>query len=140
MSGGGMPMSARIARTVIQSVRQPLEGMSPAHLKDIRSLPCIVCGRDADHAHHLMRVGMEGTRGTGSKNRDKWALPFCAEHHDERFPDSIHRAYPGGEEAWLAWKQIDGRGLATVLWSNRGSRESMRRVIVRSLTLRGIYV
>jgi hypothetical protein len=133
-------MAARIARTVVRSVREPREGMSTSYLKDIRSLPCIVCGRQAEHAHHLMRVGMEGDRGMGRKNSDRWCLPLCAEHHDERFPDSIHRAFPGGEEAWLAWKQIDGRGLAVVLWSHRGAVESMRRVIVRSLQLRGIHI
>lgn len=133
-------MSARIARTVVIVPPRPREGMSASYLADIRSLPCIICGRPATVAHHLMRVGMEGDRGMGRKNADRWALPFDDEHHGEQYPDSIHRAYPGGEEAWLAWKQIDGRGLATVLWSHRGAREAMRRVVVRSLTLRGIHI
>ena len=81
---------------------------------------------------------MEGSRGTGIKNPDKFALPFDDEHHLAVYPDSIHRA--GDEEAWLASKGIDGRGLCAVLWSHRGAVESMRRVVVRSLQGRGIHV
>jgi hypothetical protein len=59
-----------------------------AHLKFIRSLPCLVCGsrKDTQAAHIRARSPAYGKRGTGKgeKPDDKFTLPLCAEHHRQQ--------------------------------------------------------
>lgn len=43
----------------------------------IRTLPCIVCGKNAEPHHE---VG----GGTGLKGPDLFCIPLCREHHRER--------------------------------------------------------
>ena len=52
---------------------------SPAHLRFIRSLPCVVCLRTrAIEAAHV------GRRGLGQKCSDLDTLPLCSAHHREQ--------------------------------------------------------
>lgn len=121
-----------------QHVRKPDERKDTSYIAVVRLMPCLICGRPGGIAHHLMRVE-PNSRGVAFKNADRWALPLCVEHHDEQFPDSIHRFYPGGEEAWLARKGIDGREIARALYMHRNDEKRMRRVVERSLLERGVY-
>jgi hypothetical protein len=46
----------------------------------------------------------------------------------------------GDDEKWLIERGIDGRAVATALWSERSDPGRMIRVIIRSLSARKIYV
>lgn len=73
---------------------------SPKYLAWVRSLPCVMCGRPADDAHHLVGIGHFG--GMGTKASDELTMPVCREHHDE-----IHRTselWPE-QEQWVARTQ-----------------------------------
>lgn len=119
-------MKARIPRTVTESVREPREGMSGRHLAMVRLLPCAICGREpACIAHHLLKPE-PGVRGQ-HRAADRWAISLCAEHHDARYPNSVHAH--GGEETYFAIYGIDGRGLAKGLWAARGNMEQMRATL-----------
>lgn len=48
---------------------------SQAYLSHVRSIPCVVCGKQDTEAHHVK------TRGSGGG--DTWAVPMCVEHHRE---------------------------------------------------------
>jgi hypothetical protein len=64
------------------------------HLKFVRTKPCLVCGRQPSHAHHLT---FAQARGVAMKSSDEFVVPLCALHHDE-----LHRA--GAEKTW--WKKM----------------------------------
>jgi len=53
---------------------------SPKYLKWIRTLPCIICGGEAE-PHHLKHVG--SMSGIGTKASDILCVPLCRPHHDE---------------------------------------------------------
>ena len=70
---------------------------SEKYLKWVRSQPCCVCGKPADHAHHIIGVG--GMSGMGLKAQDWATVPVCAEHHRliHLFPDM-----QGDQWEWIA--------------------------------------
>lgn len=124
-----MKLKPRIDRPVYKPVREPREGMSASHLKMVQHLPCVVCGREERAPpHHLLRVD-PNSRGTGMRNADRWALPMCQAHHNAIHDD-------GDEEKVLANWGIDGRAVATALWTERGNRDGMERVIFRASQMR----
>lgn len=51
---------------------------SPKYRAHVRTFPCLVCGRNADEAHHL-RIGL---RTMGVRKEDRRCVPLCAAHHD----------------------------------------------------------
>lgn len=121
----------RISRSVQTSIRQAREGMSPTHLAMVRNLPCCLCASEVNiQAHHLLRVD-PSSRGMGMKNADRWCLPLCLRCHD-----ALHQH--GGEEEYLAERGIDGRAVASALWSERGDADGMRRVVFRASQYRRI--
>lgn len=127
-------MRPRIARSVVAVPPRPREGMSGAHLEDIRNMPCLGCGKAPRvDPHHLQRGLDPKERGMGRRASDQHAIPLCR---------SCHRKAEatGDDEAVLASWGIDGRGLAKCLWTARGDRKAMMRIVVRSLNLRRIYV
>ena len=67
---------------------------SKRYLDYVRSLPCVITGKDYVHAHHLIGHG-EG--GMGLKSSDLLAFPLCPELHDE-----LHR------QGWKAWEEVHG--------------------------------
>lgn len=109
--------------------RDPDPRRDLAHLANVRLCCCVVCGKSASQAHHLLRVyddnGVRIVKSQNQRNDDRWAIPLCVEHHDQQYPDSVHRA--GDEEGWLASKGIDGRALARALWAVRGDLDAMQR-------------
>ena len=48
---------------------------SPAYLAFVRSLPCAMCGGNADSAHHV--IGIYGLSGMGLKAPDQYSIPVC---------------------------------------------------------------
>lgn len=127
-------MRARIPRTVPVVPPRPRDGMSPKHEEDIRCLCCIGCGKaPRNDPHHLQRGLPANERGMSRRASDQWAIPLCRKCH--RLAEAT-----GDDEAVLASWGIDGRGIAKCLWTERGDRKAMMRIVVRSLNLRGIYV
>lgn len=99
-------------------------GMSEAHLKMIRDLPCSICNRDrCGEAHHLK--SQTGERGTGLRSTDRWAVPMCHDDHME-----VERAGTKQETAWFCERGvINVHLLAQDLWGARGEPEKMRAIL-----------
>jgi len=98
------------------------EGMSAAHLKLIRLLPCCVCWGPGGEAHHL-KISTE--RGMGMRATDKWALPIC---HDDHI-DGVERVGSRNELAWFDKRGVRCLDLAAALWAAKGDLEKMRLVL-----------
>ena len=129
-----MRARARISRDLPQPVRREREGMSSAHEEHIRCCPCLVCGKPPrNDPHHLQRGLPANERGTGRRASDQWLIPLCRTCH-------TWAEATGNDDERLASVGIDGRAIARVLWSHRGSLASIVRVVVRSLQGRGIHV
>jgi hypothetical protein len=77
------------------------------HLRFVASKPCLVCGREPSHAHH---VRYAQARGLGIKVSDEYAVPLCSVHHDE-----LHRV--GNEKIWWSNHGIDPLKVAAELWT-----------------------
>ncbi len=58
---------------------------SKKYLAWIRTLPCCICGAEAE-PHHIKGVGKFS--GAGMKASDILAMPLCHAHHEE-----VHRDY-----------------------------------------------
>jgi hypothetical protein len=126
------PRIERAPRGVVPERKR--EGMSRAHLDDVRMLPCVGCGycvgkRDP---HHLKRAVPYSDKGsTGRTSTDRYAIPACRTCHE-----AMHAS--GDDEAWLTERGVDGRSIAEALWRERGDPGRMLRIIARSLNGRGI--
>jgi hypothetical protein len=82
------------------------------HLRFVASQPCIVCGRQPSHAHHLT---FAQPRGLSIKVSDEFTVPLCAVHHDE-----LHRS--GFEIKWWTDLMLEPEPLAAELWGkSRGT-------------------
>jgi len=84
------------------------------HLRYVRSEPCLVCGRQPSHAHHLR---FTQPRALGKKVSDEFTVPLCAFHHDE-----VHRA--GAEIKWWQARRIDSVTIARDLWARSHNVEA----------------
>jgi DNA recombination protein Rad52 len=80
-----------------------------AHLRTVSGMPCLVCGQEPSHAHHLK---FAQSHGLAQKVSDEFVVPLCALHHDE-----LHRA--GAERDWWREKGLDPLPIALELWQNR---------------------
>ena len=58
-----------------KAVQKGSRWRSPRYLAWVRTLPCCVCGRPADSAHHL--IGIWGMSGMGLKSPDSMVMPVC---------------------------------------------------------------
>ena len=79
-----------------------------AHLRTVSGLPCLVCGQEPCHAHHLK---FAQSHGLAQKVSDEFVVPLCAVHHDE-----LHRA--GAERDWWRGRGLDPLPIALELWQN----------------------
>lgn len=120
----------RIAKTPLRHVRRERPDMSPAHKRNIKDLPCCVCGAvSAIDPHHLMHPDHgPNSRGMGRTSADKWLVPLCRTHHDE-----AHAYRFGDDSDWLATQGIMGKELATALWSDRDDIAAMLRHVLRAI-------
>lgn len=105
---------------------------SEQYLAFIRALPCVACARDpsgeAAHVRYNFEVGGERHFGMGERPHDRRAVPLCGFCHREN-GDSQHRV--GEVEFWAA-RNINPILLAAAIWSNRGSFEVAREIVLRS--------
>lgn len=79
-----------------------------AHLKFVASHPCLICGRQPSHAHHLTFAQM---RGVSQKVSDEFTVPLCALHHG-----ALHQL--GSECKWWEKMGLDPLPIALSLWSH----------------------
>lgn len=103
-------------------------GMSPAHLRLIRQLPCCVTGRPGPNdPHHIKSGGAKDERGTSLKATDKWAVPLSREAHE-----AVERVGSRKEEAWFR-----DRGIANVaqLAEDAGTRGFNTALRLQGFTL-----
>jgi hypothetical protein len=97
---------------------------APDYLKQIRMLPCLVCGGRPVEAAHIRTgslVYAKRETGTAEKPDDRWTLPLCAEHHREQ--------HQGNEIAFWASHGIDPFSTACALWGAKGDDEAMFLII-----------
>lgn len=103
-------------------------GKMPSHLDQIRRLPCLLSGGQAEAAHLRFAdasYGKEET-GLGRKPDDKWCVPLSPILH-RLAKNSQHS---GNERAF--WEQfgVDPLKVAVELWKHKDARITMERVIV----------
>jgi hypothetical protein len=96
-----------------------------AHLKFIRSLPCLICGthRDVQAAHIRAANPHYGKRGTGlgEKSADHWTVPLCVGHHCLQ-----HRS---NEMEYWTMQAIDPFKVALALFASSGDEEAGELII-----------
>lgn len=95
-----------------------------AHLRFIRQLPCVCCGKRGVEAAHVRygdaRYGKpEGSMGM--KPHDRWCVPLCPDHHREQHAEN--------ERAWWDSKGIDPLHVAAALWASTGDEEAGEMII-----------
>ena len=95
-------------------VERPRRLRNPAHLRHVAAQPCLICGRQPSHAHHLR---FAQPRAMSKKVSDEYTVPLCAIHHD-----AVHRV--GSEPGWWLAAGIDPIMEADRLWRNGGERDS----------------
>jgi len=79
------------------------------HLAYVASKPCLICGRNRAHAHHLK---FAQPTALGRKVSDEFTVPLCSNHHRE-----LHRH--GDERVWWEAHRIDALKIAEELWHAR---------------------
>lgn len=89
----------------------PKRDRDPHHLKKVAARPCLICGRNRAHAHHLTFLQ---PKALGRKVSDAFTVPLCATHHRE-----LHAH--GNEPQWWQGKGINPVAVASKLW-REGSR------------------
>jgi len=95
----------KIDKSVL-AISEPKRVRSKEHLRFVASQPCVICGRQPTHAHHLRHAQ---SRGVSLKVSDEFTVPVCAIHHND-----VHRF--GNEEAWWRKQNIEPLGIARSLW------------------------
>lgn len=96
-----------------------------AHLKFIRTLPCLVTGSRPVEAAHVRYADMRyGKRDTGmaEKPSDHWVIPLSPTSHREQ------HAF-GDELAWWESKGIDPLFVALALWRASGDDEVCEQIL-----------
>ena len=102
------------------------------HLRFVRSLPCVICGKEGDtHAAHLRAPSpSHGKRavGLGEKPDDSWVTPLCGAHH--LFGDDAQHS----DQELGFWRKhgIDPFLLALALWRASGDEELGRLIIAEA--------
>jgi hypothetical protein len=91
------------------ALSEPRRVRDLGHLAFVASKPCLVCGRNRAHAHHLK---FAQPTALGRKVSDEFTVPLCAHHHRE-----LHRH--GDERVWWAAQKIDALKIAEELWRAR---------------------
>jgi hypothetical protein len=102
----------------------------PQHLANIRTLPCVNCGREpcGTAAHLRMRSYKDSKNNPGfaSKPSDKWVTPLCHKCHMSQ--------HGRGERVW--WRQVCGiraLQLARDLWASKDNVGRMREIAILAL-------
>ena len=85
------------------------------HLRYVARQPCLICGRQPTHAHHLRFA--QGPRALGVKVSDEFTVPLCSVHHD-----AVHQT--GDEQAWWGRYGIQPLKVAAKLWAITSGRST----------------
>ncbi len=102
----------------------------PSHLRFIRSLPCCVCGAEAEAAHVRRNDPTRGKfQAVGQKPHDRYTVPLCPAHH---------RLGPGSQHSMAEstfWQRagINPEALADFLWERSGQSSDMQVMQARRL-------
>ena len=103
------------------ALSEPRRIRNSGHLAFVASKPCLICGRNRAHAHHLK---FAQPTALGRKVSDEFTVPLCSTHHRE-----LHQH--GDERVWWAAHRIDALKVAEELWQSRraaGPRPMTQRV------------
>ena len=122
-------MASRIPpRPMHQPIQRRPRVESGSHLDFIRSLPCLICGAQAEAAHIRMSAAHVGkiNPGVGARSDDAWTVPLCPDHH-RNGPQSQHGV--GDEAAWWKSHGIDPLLIALALWKASGDYEIGQGII-----------
>ncbi len=93
-------------------IAKPVRPRSEAHLRWLRTLPCIISGSpDGVIVHHLMHGEPSAA---GARSGDCWAVPLLHSLHDAQYPGALHRL--AREPDWWAARGINPVRIATRLW------------------------
>src|SRR5688500_2904516 len=94
-----------------------------AHLRWIRTLPCLICGKRGDiHAAHLRAASLQFGKlavGINEKPDDSWTTPLCGEHH--LFGEEAQ--HQGRELDFWSRHGINPFALSLALWRASGDDE-----------------
>ena len=104
--------------------RSERPGMSDAHLKMIRQLPCTRCGSPAPSDPHHLKSELSHERGMGRRAPDRYTVPLCRGCHDD-----LERSGTRRERGWFESFGVVPHYLAEGLWRNTGDLDRMRRVL-----------
>jgi DNA recombination protein Rad52 len=88
---------------------EPKRIRNAAHLAYVAAKPCLICGRNRSHAHHLK---FAQPTALGRKVSDEFTVPLCSTHHRE-----LHQH--GDERVWWITRNIDPIEVAARLWNSR---------------------
>ena len=88
------------------ALSEPKRIRNSGHLAFVASKPCLICGRNRTHAHHLK---FAQPTALGRKVSDEFTVPLCSTHHRE-----LHTH--GDERVWWAANGIDALRIAAELW------------------------
>ncbi|MEI8180923.1 DUF968 domain-containing protein [Aestuariivirga sp.] len=91
------------------ALSEPRRIRNSGHLAFVASKPCLICGRNRAHAHHLK---FAQPTALGRKVSDEFTVPLCSTHHRE-----LHQH--GDERVWWAAHRIDALKVAEELWQSR---------------------
>ena len=91
---------------------EPRRIRNSGHLAFVASKPCLICGRNRAHAHHLK---FAQPTALGRKVSDEFTVPLCSTHHRE-----LHQH--GDERVWWAAQRIDALKVAEELWQTGAAR------------------
>jgi hypothetical protein len=94
-------LRTRLGR-LVRDIRSKLAGKP-----ELGNQPCVVCGRQPSHAHHVTYCQ---PRGASLKVSDEFTVALCSLHHNE-----LHRS--GSERAGWEKKHIDPTVIAADLWA-----------------------
>ena len=100
----------RVDKSVL-AVSEPARIRNSGHLAFVASRPCLICGRNRAHAHHLK---FAQPTALGRKVSDEFTVPLCSVHHRE-----LHRH--GDERVWWDAHRVDALKVAEELWLSRRS-------------------
>lgn len=92
------------------AISEPKRIRNSGHLAFVAARPCLICGKNRVHAHHLK---FAQPTALGRKVSDEFTVPLCAAHHRE-----LHSH--GDERVWWAARGINALDVAKELWSHSG--------------------
>lgn len=97
-----------------------------AHLKFIRTLPCLICGdntsTEAAHIRMIDRSVAKPMTGIATKSDDRFTVPLCGAHHR-------HQHDCGNEHHWWTLAEIDPIKIALALYSVSGEYELGTQIV-----------